>query len=234
MASVLSFEILPEIIANKGQEASSDGANAYDLTPEPINIPSIYRVKFSEGSDLYDSGQSGLKDYARILGEDHNDNMLVEKILSLPPRNWIADQYQNSSQHADSIQDQRTAILIYEQFNWLVWAVSQYRNSLLEKNKKIGLPKINSNMWQRGFEWKGIYIQILPAEDSYYITNEINALKHSIKEIDELQTILKNREEELGKQIESEQLLMNLITPLLAAGKCGSFILYATPVVEIH
>lgn len=38
---------------------------------------------------------------------------------------------------------------------------------------KIGLPKSNAKKWTDGFEFKGLFIKVLPYEEAYYIHNEI-------------------------------------------------------------
>ena len=38
------------------------------------------------------------------------------------------------------------------------------------------LPKVGSKAWSEGFEYKGVYVKVMPYEDSKYIRNEIKAM----------------------------------------------------------
>lgn len=38
------------------------------------------------------------------------------------------------------------------------------------------LPKVGSKAWTEGFEFKGVFIKVMPYEDAKYVRNEIKAL----------------------------------------------------------
>ncbi len=48
------------------------------------------------------------------------------------------------------------------------------------------LPKVGSKAWADGFEYKGVYVRVMPYEDAKYIRNEIKALQCAQVEILEL------------------------------------------------
>jgi hypothetical protein len=54
------------------------------------------------------------------------------------------------------------------------------------------LPKVGSKSWSDGFEYKGVYIRVMPYEDAKYIRNEIKALQQIQVEILELRQLIKN------------------------------------------
>jgi hypothetical protein len=40
------------------------------------------------------------------------------------------------------------------------------------------LPKVGSKIWSDGFEFKGVYVRVLPFEDSKFVRNEIKSLRY--------------------------------------------------------
>lgn len=74
---------------------------------------------------------------------------------------------------------------VYEQFNWLVWAVGHFYFQNNFKNDNFGLPPQDNDAWVEGFTWKGVYFRLLPLEQSYLLKREIEAIKHLTLEIDE-------------------------------------------------
>ena len=48
------------------------------------------------------------------------------------------------------------------------------------------LPKVGSKAWTDGFEYKGVYVKVMPFEDAKYIRNEIKALQYVQLELLEL------------------------------------------------
>lgn len=101
---------------------------------------------------------------------------LVTKILQLRNRNWIQEQinlqieiqYQNTASF-ESLLTYRKNIQLREHFNWLVWSLAQFYYHQKPSENIFNLPKINSRKWTDGFEFNGVYIRVLPYEDSYYI-----------------------------------------------------------------
>ncbi len=75
-----------------------------------------------------------------------------------------------------------------EHFNWLTWALAQ---SYFHKNldSQFNLPKHNNKKWTDGFEWKGLFIRVLPYEDAYFVHNEMQALKYVQTELMELASL---------------------------------------------
>ena len=59
--------------------------------------------------------------------------------------------------------------------------VSQSMNSSITGKSGLNLvpnflPKVGSKAWIEGFEYKGVFIKVMPYEDAKYIRNEIKAL----------------------------------------------------------
>jgi hypothetical protein len=54
------------------------------------------------------------------------------------------------------------------------------------------LPKVGSKVWSDGFEYKGVFVKVMPFEDAKYIRNEIKALRYVQTELLELRTLAKS------------------------------------------
>lgn len=44
---------------------------------------------------------------------------------------------------------------------------------------KTFLPKVGSKVWSDGFDFKGVYIRVMPFEDAQFVRNELKALKYA-------------------------------------------------------
>jgi hypothetical protein len=76
-------------------------------------------------------------------------------------------------------------VQLKEHFNWIAWALAvAYQSG--SHLKKVGLPKLNSKSWNEGFEWKGIFVKVLPYEDAFFVLNELTGLKYCQTELLEL------------------------------------------------
>ena len=51
------------------------------------------------------------------------------------------------------------------------------------------MPKVGSKAWSEGFEYKGVFIRVLPYEDALYIRNELKALKYTQVELLEIKAL---------------------------------------------
>jgi hypothetical protein len=91
------------------------------------------------------------------------------------------------------------------------------------------LPKVGAKAWSDGFEFKGVFIRVLPYEDAQFIRNEIKALRYTQLELLELKSLTKTSH--FQRQLST--LHLELILPLLAAVSCGGFYLYATPIINL-
>lgn len=54
------------------------------------------------------------------------------------------------------------------------------------KGLKTKLPSPISKKWTEGFNFQGIFVRMLPYSDSYFVRNEIKALKYMQNELMEL------------------------------------------------
>lgn len=54
------------------------------------------------------------------------------------------------------------------------------------------MPKVGSKVWSDGFEFKGVFIKVMPFEDAKYVRNEIKALRYVQTELLELRTLAKS------------------------------------------
>jgi hypothetical protein len=53
------------------------------------------------------------------------------------------------------------------------------------------LPKVGSKVWSDGFEFKGVYVRVMPYEDAKFVRNEIKALRYVQTELLELKSLAK-------------------------------------------
>ena len=159
---------------------------------------------------------------------------LVSKLLQIRNRNWVQDQIklhteQNNSSSAslDSLLISRRVVQLREQFVWLVWAIAQYY-FLGKHENKFGLPKTGVKRWTEGFEFKGVFIKVLPYEDAYYLRNELQALKYVQLELLELTSL----SAPLSQQHQvKETLHKDVLLPLITGVAFNGFYLYGTPVI---
>lgn len=74
----------------------------------------------------------------------------------------------------------------------------------------------------------GVHFRMLPLNEARFVRNEMKALKYLQNELMELAQIQAQSE-----AAAESNLYKSLILPLLGATECGSFLLYASPVVYI-
>ena len=80
------------------------------------------------------------------------------------------------------------------------------------------LPHHESEKWREGHVWKGVFIQVFPIVEADHVMQEIKAQGEA--QIELMQMNSAEMPPQLAKQI---------VVPLIAAVKCGCFLLYATP-----
>lgn len=125
-----------------------------------------------------------------------DDHSFAEKLLKLSKREWMSEYIQlmdsKISQNENTLSLQgltvhRNLAQVYEQFNWIVWAVSHYyfENHMFESKTSFGLPPPDNDAWIDGFMWKGVYFRLIPALQAPLIKQEIEALKHISLELEE-------------------------------------------------
>lgn len=185
---------------------------------------------------------STLDDYDNIIKNNlSNKTILSKKLLKLPERKWYEELTSVSNElrikrEKFNLDDNfnkyiKKIIVIYEHFNWLINSLSIYYNIIFQSKKvdtnlfeESSLPGIDSPLWRRGFEWKGLYISTTPENHSKHIKNEIKSLNYFFFEY--LQIIEKFRENK------ANQLSNNLIFPLMAYSQINGMVLYASVLIN--
>ena len=181
-------------------------------------------------------------DYDTIIKNNLKDKIILSKeLLQLPERKWYEELTSVSNElkakrekfHLDDNFNKylKKIIIIYEHFNWLINSLSVYYNLMFQNKKldvnlfgEVALPGIDSPLWRRGFEWKGLYISTTLENHSKHIKNEIKSLNYFFFEY--LQIIEKYRENK------SNQLSNNLIFPLIAYSQINGMVLYGSVLIN--
>jgi len=182
------------------------------------------------------------EDYDTIIKSNLKDKIILSKeLLQLPERKWYEELTSISNElkakrekfHLDDNFNKylKKIIIIYEHFNWLINSLSVYYNLMFQNKKldvnlfgEVALPGIDSPLWRRGFEWKGLYISTTLENHSKHIKNEIKSLNYFFFEY--LQIIEKYRENK------SNQLSNNLIFPLIAYSQINGMVLYGSVLIN--
>ena len=133
-------------------------------------------------------------------------------------------------------------VLLYDNFNWLINSLGYVYNSFVYENKKeilnnygagiLDLPSFNSNIWLKGFKWKGLYIRL----DKNI--NCINNIKKEIKSLnyfffDYLHIIWNDNNKIIEDSDANNNILSNnIIFPLIGYCKINSFILIVSAIIR--
>ena len=122
---------------------------------------------------------------------------------------------------------------VYEQFNWIVWAVSHYyfENHLFDRTN-YGLPPVENDAWIDGFMWKDVYFRLVPMLQASLIKQEIEALKHITLELEEC-FWLEEKYKSRFKVDTSQSYHKKIIPPLISITECGSYAIYGSPLIPI-
>lgn len=77
------------------------------------------------------------------------------------------------SRSLDNLVKHKLLLQLREHFNWLVWAIAlQY----FRQGGEGGLPRSSTTRWSEGFEFKGLFVQLLPIEEAYHVLDEVSSL----------------------------------------------------------
>lgn len=142
-------------------------------------------------------------------------------------RNWQEDlvrahqQYIHTleSRSLDNLVKHKLLLQLREHFNWLVWAIAlQY----FRQGGECGLPRSATTRWSEGFEFKGLFVQLLPIEEAYHVLDEVSSLA-------QVQIELMQSLSNLGP--DSSTLVKQIVVPLITVVKFGAFLIYATPLI---
>ena len=201
----------------------------------------LYVIDDKESENLENIYSKDIDYYKIIKMNLNNTNNLSYNILELPERKWY-DELINLSDLLIKIREKldikifntyvTKMIKIYENFNWLIDSISTFYINLKYKNmkynniEKIDLPGINSENWNKGFKWKGVYIKINEGNDSKTIINEIKALNYFF--FDYLQIIDKYQ------FLKDNQLSNIIIFPLIGYSYINGKILTVSALINVN
>ena len=186
------------------------------------------------------------KDYKNIIIRySYNKNVLSNYLLELEQRNWyneiieITNLLKNKRVENDIFISNsyiRKMVKLQEHFKWLIESLGIFFNNIIfdENNKshydynlKYNLPINNDKKnWFNGFKWKGLYIRVITNEKRKLLINENKALNYFY--FDYLQLL------EQYPYIKGNQLLYQIIFPLIAYTEVNGFILFGSAVININ
>ncbi len=174
------------------------------LSPKESNPLWIGNQKYNKDFPVYkflaeksihsisSSKQSFREDWQAMKISAESEYELAEKLLSgkSNKREWLHEYIslginKGGPTSFSTLTNLRNMVQVYEQFNWLVWAVGYfYFQGELEDNN-FGLPPGDNDAWVEGFTWKGVYFRLIPLQHSYLIKQEVEAIKHITLELEE-------------------------------------------------
>jgi hypothetical protein len=198
----------------------------------------IYKFKVSKDLHTIDEEKLSKKDsWQSMKLHSASEKEMTERILKVKKREWIWE-YANLLESTEdqksfqSLTNHRNLVQVYEQFNWLVWAVSYFYFENTLDPGAFGLPPHKNDAWVEGFMWKGVYFRIVPWEQLHFIKQEMQALKHITLELDEWLSLEEKYQQRFGLDT-SESYHKRIVPPLLSISECGSFAIYGTPEIPI-
>ena len=218
-----------EKLINLDKKNNIQNKCVYVIDDEPENLSNVKKL-YSNELDYYKNIKINLNDL----------NKLSYDILSLPERKWYNELIDlnelliKTREKLDMnvfISYISKIIKIYESFNWLIDSISTFYINLKYKNiqynniANIGLPEINSEKWNKGFKWKGVYININEGNNNKTIINEIKALNYFF--FDYLQIIDK------FQFIKNNQLSNEIIFPLIGYSNINGKILTVSALINV-
>ncbi len=96
----------------------------------------------------------------------------------------------------------------------------------------LGMPHIEDLCWLSGFDWKGVYIKIIPEHQSKFIIDEIKALNYLFFEYIQ---IIENYKFKDFDNKENKNLLSNeIIFPLISYAKFNGLILLCSNIINLY
>ena len=132
-----------------------------------------------------------------------------------------------------ALSNHRHLVQVYEQFNWLTWAVGYFYFTNSFQNEKFGLPSQKEDAWIEGFIWKGVYFRLIPLQQVDLFNREMEAIKHISLELEEWFSLEKSYSQRFNKDIE-DSYHRKIIPPLLSITEWGSYAIYGSPVIPIR
>ena len=231
-----TIEAKPKLFSINNNYASYNNYSLYIIDEENDLAQNKYKRYSTE------------KDYINIINQKTNkEGQIIENLLKLEARNWYEELIYISnrinkigeiSKNFNEILEKY--MLIYNQFNWIIYSLSSYFKNILEKKEKdknenfslnydVGLSN-NYENWIDGFIWKNLYIKVIPFLKSKILINEMKALNYYFFEY--LQIIDTNSTMNKNNYMKKVQLSNNIIFPLIGYSKIYDLILFVSVVIK--
>jgi len=191
---------------NGSLENINDNVNLFQFTEEIYEDSNLYYLNEFHITSKNDYSTENEFEILLNSQSSQNKNSLVNRLLSLNERQWnkenmlISDSLKSIREEYPIMEISlfikycRKIITLHNHFNWLVWALGYYySNSLFYykrqwfTSKEWNLPPVEGMDWIRGFEWKGLFIKVIPYNKAKDFINEIKALNYAF--LDFLQII---------------------------------------------
>lgn len=125
----------------------------------------------------------------------------------------------------------------------MTWSVSYYYQCLLLKETdntnlkytfinphEVGMPHIEDLSWISGFDWKGIYIKILPEYQAKHLFNEIKALNYLFIEFIQIIENFKFKNDQRRQDLLSNE----LIFPLISYARFNGLVLFCSNCINLY
>lgn len=97
---------------------------------------------------------------------------------------------------------------------------------------EVGLPHIDDLCWLSGFEWKGVYIKILPETQAKFLFEEMKALNYCF--IEYIQ-IIENYKLKRNDEMRENNFLSNeIIFPLISYAKFNGLVLFCSNCINLY
>ena len=200
---------------------------------------------------------SNENDFNKIIRHNKDNSNKIKiymELLKLKERKWQEEMInisklisynrmpKNNSNNININYILQKIVMLYDNFNWLINSIGFLYNSIIYDNKKeiinnyaagnLNLPSFESNIWFRGFKWKGLYIRI----DKNI--NCINNIKKEIKALNyiffDYLHIIWNDNNKILEDIEINKNILsnNIIFPLIGYCQINSFILIVSSIIK--
>lgn len=128
-------------------------------------------------------------------------------------------------------------IALHSDFNWIVWALAfLYNSSLLcghqnwfDNYNETNLPPIDSLDWVKGFEWKGLFIQVESFDKAKEKINEVKALNYAFFDYIQVIDCVKSTS---SKKNKGHLLSNEIVFPFLSYASFGNLVMVVTASID--
>ena len=215
------------------------------LSFPPLTNPSLYHL--SEFHLNTSPNFSTASDYFSIISSyssSQNKLLLSTNLLKLKPRQWL----QESIHLSNFIKTNRInnydlslskylhqLLLLHNDFTWLIHSLSYIYNQSLLNNQpnsfgdisEYAFPPVDSLDWLNGFEWKGVFIKVLPRYKAKAVIHEVKGLRYVLYDYIQVIDCMKVNVKDNTQFLSNE-----LVFPLIAYCDIGSVVLYGSACVN--